>query len=110
MQISQFLKALTLCWAIGMALPAVAEEYPSRPIKLLVGFAAGGATDLVARMYAQQLQQVLKQSVIVDNRPGASELRAVRGLQPSPPDGYTLFFGRGQFAFNRPEHPPGPWV
>jgi tripartite-type tricarboxylate transporter receptor subunit TctC len=69
---------------------AQAQQYPTRPIKILVGFAAGGGIDTVARIYGQKLQEILGQPVIVENKPGASELQAITPLVNAQPDGYTL--------------------
>src|SRR5271155_1456199 len=79
---------LALCFA---AAPARAQNaFPDRPIKLVVGFAAGGSTDVAARIIAQQMSQILGQSVVVENRTGASGLLAAEDVVKSPPDGYTL--------------------
>jgi tripartite-type tricarboxylate transporter receptor subunit TctC len=67
-----------------------AENYPSRPIRLLVGFAPGGGNDTLARFIAQRLQESLKQTVLVENRPGASGVLAVEAVRQAPADGYTL--------------------
>jgi tripartite-type tricarboxylate transporter receptor subunit TctC len=77
------------------ALPAVsriarAQAYPSRPVRIIVGFAAGGGTDIAARLIGQRLSERLGQPVIIDNRPGASTNIAVQAVVNSPPDGYTL--------------------
>lgn len=64
--------------------------FPARPVRILVGFSAGGGNDVVARILAQKLSESLGQSVIVDNRPGASGLIAADVLAKSPPDGLTL--------------------
>jgi tripartite-type tricarboxylate transporter receptor subunit TctC len=89
--------ALTLAPAIGLALglvagPAFAQNasFPDRPIKMVVGFAAGGSTDVAARIVAQKMSEVLGQSVLVENHPGASGLIAAEDVVKSPPDGYTL--------------------
>ncbi|KQT10925.1 Bug family tripartite tricarboxylate transporter substrate binding protein [Ramlibacter sp. Leaf400] len=74
--------------ALG-AVPALAD-YPDKPIRMLVPFGAGGITDVVARAFADQLGRELKQSVIVDNRPGAGGNIAAEQLKRSAPDGYTL--------------------
>lgn len=81
----------TACAATLLAGAASAQSFPSRPIKILVGFAAGGATDLTARLYAAKLQDILKTPVVVENKPGAYEAIAAQALMSSPPDGYTLW-------------------
>ncbi|WP_454738454.1 Bug family tripartite tricarboxylate transporter substrate binding protein [Cupriavidus necator] len=68
------------------------DAYPSRPVKLLVGYAPGGPVDTAARIYAEQLGRVLKQPVVVDNRAGASGAIAADLTAKAPPDGYTLYF------------------
>ena len=74
------------------ALPqAFAQPYPSKqPVKLEVGAPAGGGTDIVARMLGDKLGESMKQSFVVDNRPGASNTIAADFTAKSPPDGYTL--------------------
>jgi len=67
--------------------------YPNRPIKMLVGFGAGGGTDIVARIMAQKMSESLGQSVVVENRTGASGLIAAEDVAKSPSDGYTLMMG-----------------
>jgi tripartite-type tricarboxylate transporter receptor subunit TctC len=79
----------------GAALPALpriasALDYPTRPVRLVVGFAPGGATDIAARLMGQWLSDRLGQSFIVENRPGASTNIAAEAVINSPPDGYTL--------------------
>lgn len=68
-----------------------AGDYPSKPIRIVVPYAPGGLTDTLARSIAEQLGAALKQSVVVDNRPGAGTLVGARAVHTSPPDGYTLF-------------------
>jgi tripartite-type tricarboxylate transporter receptor subunit TctC len=75
-----------------LAAPALADAYPSRVIKLIVPFAAGGPVDVMARLVAQHLTAKLGQSVIVDNRPGAGGTIAAKLVASAEPDGYTLFF------------------
>jgi tripartite-type tricarboxylate transporter receptor subunit TctC len=67
--------------------------YPNRPIKMLVGFAAGGGTDVAARIVAQQMAKIMGQTIVVENHAGASGLVATQDLAKSDPDGYTLMMG-----------------
>ena len=67
-----------------------AADFPDKPVKLIVGFAPGGATDLIARLLAERLTALWGKSVVVDNKPGASGTLAAEQVIKSPPDGYTL--------------------
>ncbi len=69
------------------------QDYPNKPIKFVVGTQAGGVTDIRARRFAQRLTELLKQSIIVENRPGASTTIAADFVAKSAPDGYTALFG-----------------
>jgi tripartite-type tricarboxylate transporter receptor subunit TctC len=69
---------------------AIAQSYPSKPIRVIVPFAAGGNLDILMRMVAQKMSEGLGQQVVVDNRAGASGLVGVRLVAGAPPDGYTL--------------------
>jgi tripartite-type tricarboxylate transporter receptor subunit TctC len=82
--------ATSLAVAESSAQPA---KYPDKPIKMLVGFSAGGGTDVIARILAQKMTDGLGQSVLVENRPGASGLIAADAIAKSPADGYTLMMG-----------------
>jgi tripartite-type tricarboxylate transporter receptor subunit TctC len=79
------------------ALPAVsrsarAEGYPTRPTRIIVGYAPGGSATVATRIVAQWLSERLGQSVIVENKPGASTNISIQTVVNSPPDGYTLLF------------------
>src|SRR5258706_11228418 len=79
--------ALSIC---TMALPAAAADYPDHAIKMVVPFAAGGGTDVLARIVAQNLNSKWGQPVVVENQAGASGLLGTRAVMSAPPDGYTL--------------------
>jgi len=72
---------------------ALAADYPTRPIRLLIGFPPGAGMDAVARPYAQRLGEIFGQPVIVENRPGAGGAVSNAAIAKSPPDGYTIGFG-----------------
>lgn len=83
----------TIALAFTAASPANAQDnYPSKPIKLLVGFAAGGPTDVIARVLANDMTTTLGQTVFVENKAGASAMIATREVKNASPDGYTLLF------------------
>lgn len=82
------------------AILARAEAYPARPVHILVGFAAGGNFDLVARLIGQSLSERLGQPFVVENRPGASSNLATEAIIRAPADGYTLLLGGAVNAIN----------
>jgi tripartite-type tricarboxylate transporter receptor subunit TctC len=82
--------ALSFCQFAAHAQDAA---YPNRPIKMLVGFGAGGGTDIAARIMAQKMSEILGQSIVVENRTGASGMIAAEDEAKSAPDGYTLMMG-----------------
>jgi tripartite-type tricarboxylate transporter receptor subunit TctC len=83
-----------LCVAIACVLATTARaEFPERPVKMLVGFSAGGGTDVAARVVAPGLGEALGQAVVVENRPGASGLIAAEAVARAAADGYTLMMG-----------------
>ena len=84
--------ALTLSFS-QIAAHAQDAAYPNRPIKMLVGFGAGGGTDIAARIMAQKMSEILGQSIVVENRTGASGMIAAEDEAKSAPDGYTLMMG-----------------
>jgi len=86
------LAALAAAAWCGLTGSAGAQSYPAKPVKVLVGFAAGGPTDVIARIVAQDMTQSLGQSFVVENRPGANAIIATEAVARSAPDGYTLLF------------------
>src|SRR6201988_3966807 len=99
---------IALLVAVVLALaaaPAGAQEdvsrYPSRPVHIVVGFAAGGGNDIIARIYAQRLSEDLGQPVIVENKPGAGAIVATEYVSKAAPDGYTLLVGASGMAINQ---------
>lgn len=79
--------------ACGSGFVAAQTPYPSRPIRLLVGYSAGGGVDVLSRLFATRMSSLLGQQVIVDNRAGAAGLLAAETAAKAPADGYTLFAG-----------------
>jgi tripartite-type tricarboxylate transporter receptor subunit TctC len=71
---------------------ALAQDYPSKPVRILVGFAAGGGTDIMARTVGASISQTLKQQFVVENRPGANANIAAKLAADAAPDGYTILF------------------
>lgn len=84
------LGAIVLAAAIPLAPAARAAEYPERPVRIVLGFAPGGATDQLARVLARKLGERLGQQFIVDNRPGAATRIGMEAVQKAPADGYTI--------------------
>ena len=94
----QRLPALVLAIASVFLSAGAQADYPDRPIKLIVPFAAGAGTDAVARYTAQKLEEQLKQPVVVENRVGASGAIGTQAVANAVPDGYTLLFVASPFT------------
>ena len=92
----RILMALLLCAASAGA--AWAQAYPARPVRLIVGFAAGSTTDLIGRVIAQKMSEGLGQTVIMENRPGAGSNIAYEVVSKAPPDGYTVLIANAGIA------------
>ena len=95
-----WVKGLVLCSMLAAAASAVAQGYPSKPVRIVVGFAAGGSVDVLARIVAQKLGEFWGQSVIVENRVGAGGNMATEVAAKSPADGYTLLLHTSAIAVN----------
>jgi tripartite-type tricarboxylate transporter receptor subunit TctC len=85
----------------ALALPAVAQQYPTRPVSVVVPFTPGGSSDITARTVSAKLQESLGQSFVIDNKAGANGSLGAKFVAAAQPDGYTLFVGSiGVFAIN----------
>ena len=95
----QTLAALAGSWLL--AAPVQAQDYPNKPVTIVVGYAAGGGVDFVARLLAEKLADRLKQPVVVENRPSVGAVVASTYVSKAKPDGYTLMMGApGPIVFN----------
>jgi tripartite-type tricarboxylate transporter receptor subunit TctC len=103
------LRHLVLAAAMAVAAFAAGAQYPSKPVRMLVGYPPGGAVDVVARTLGQQLSAMLGQPVIIENKPGAGTNIAVRALIESPPDGYTVMLTANALAANMALYHPAPF-
>src|SRR5262247_1322161 len=92
---------LMACATLATSAPAVAQAYPTKPIKIVVGFAAGGPTDVIARVMAKDMSITLEQSVVVENKTGANALLATEAVAHAEADGYTLLFASLSHNVNR---------
>ncbi|HEX2828359.1 MAG TPA: tripartite tricarboxylate transporter substrate binding protein [Burkholderiales bacterium] len=107
-------RALTTCacaaLALGFGAAAHAQNYPAKPVRIIVPFAAGGPADIFARFEAQRLQDALGGSFVVDNRPGAGSIIGTEIAQKSPPDGYTLLMMSNTHTVNESLVPKKPFT
>ena len=87
------MRGLTVAVLSAVAVSATAADFPARPVRIIIGFPPGGATDLVARLLTPKLSEAFKQQVIVDNRPGANGALASELTAKAAPDGYTVHLG-----------------
>ena len=103
-------RAITLA-LLAIACSATAQQdatrnFPSRPLRIVVGYSVGGGNDIIARIVAQKLGENLGQSVVVENKPGVASIIAAEYVAKSPPDGYTLLMGpSGPLVFNPAIYP-----
>jgi tripartite-type tricarboxylate transporter receptor subunit TctC len=93
--------ATTVALTSGLASSALAQAWPARPVHLVVPFAPGGSTDVVARIVGDQLTRMWGQTVVVDNKPGAGTNLGAEAVAKAKPNGYTMFIGSSSLATSR---------
>ena len=93
MRTQRGLRVLLTWLALSAACPAQAQEWPHKPVRIVVSFAAGGNSDIVARLIGQRLSEAFAQQFVIENRPGASGAIAAEMVARAPADGYTLLMG-----------------
>jgi len=106
--VRRFGSASVLLGALAALAPAQAQDFSSRPIRMIVGLAPGGGTDVQARLVAQKLAENMKTTVVVENKPGGNFIPAARELAGSPPDGHTLYFISASSLITQAVHPDYP--
>jgi tripartite-type tricarboxylate transporter receptor subunit TctC len=102
-------KAVAIILAALFSTGVHAQNYPNKPIKIVVGYAPGGAVDLVARTIGQSMSTSMGQPIIVENKPGGATNIAVKQVIDSPPDGYTLMLAANALAANMALFKPAPF-
>jgi len=105
MQRRTLLTAAASAAAATLGLPARAQAFPNKPVRIVLGLAPGASTDAGTRLLAQHLQEVTGQTFIVENRPGAGSTIGAAAVASAPPDGYTLFMGTGSYATSAALYP-----
>ena len=105
---------LTACAGLAASLallpaPSLAQSYPSKPVKVVVGYSAGGAVDVVARTVGQSMAASMGQPFVIENKPGAGTNIAVKSVIDAPPDGYTLLMAANALAANMALYQPAPF-
>jgi tripartite-type tricarboxylate transporter receptor subunit TctC len=108
-QLSILRRTLLAAGAALAACGALAQAYPDRPIRLVVGYSAGGAVDIIARTVGQSLSASMGQPIVVENKPGAGTNIAVKSVISAPPDGYTLMLAANALAANMALYQPAPF-
>jgi len=100
MNLMKFAAALGMVLCLAGQAWAQAPKFPAKPIRMVVGYAPGGGSDIMGRLMAQQITEALGQQVIVENRPGAAQNVAAELVAKSPADGYTLFLSSAALGIN----------
>src|SRR5512138_1176089 len=93
MRITRPMLVLLAALAWSLRLPALAQDFPNKPIRIVVGYSAGGGNDIIVRVMAPEMSKGLGQPVLVENKPGAQSIIAADLVAKSAPDGYTVFMG-----------------
>jgi tripartite-type tricarboxylate transporter receptor subunit TctC len=101
--------AALLAFATSAIPSAYAQDYPTKPVRIIVGFTPGGGNDIVARILAKHLTEVHKQQFVVENRPGAGTIIGVDAVAKAAPDGYTLLVTNNSLAVNHTLYPKLPY-
>lgn len=108
-KISTLLCTMSLIGGIAFAAPVIAQGYPNKTVKVLVGYTPGSSTDIVGRLMAQALTDAWKQSVVVENRGGAAGNLAADAVAKAAPDGYTVLFAQNGLAISTAANPKLPF-
>jgi tripartite-type tricarboxylate transporter receptor subunit TctC len=106
----RYLRSLLIALLAAFSAAAFADDYPSRPVKIVVPFAAGGPADVYARFLAQRLQEAMGQSFVVENRPGGGSVVGTEIVAKSAPDGYTLLLMSNTHTVNESLMPNKPFA
>ena len=108
------MRILKMAWAAAVLLlsgVAMAQGFPSKPLRIVIGFPPGGGIDMVARLMAPKLTELLGQPVLIDNKPGANGVLGMDFVAKAPADGHTLFLGTlGNFSVNPALYPNLPSI
>jgi tripartite-type tricarboxylate transporter receptor subunit TctC len=103
-------RALVIAAAATAFSPASAQDYPTKPVKIIVPFGAGGPADVYARVIGQHLHEALKQPIVVEARPGAGSITGTQEVAKAEPDGYTLLMMSNTHTVNETLRPTRPFV
>jgi tripartite-type tricarboxylate transporter receptor subunit TctC len=103
------MKRLLLLLCVLCAAPATGQDYPSRPVRVIVTYTPGGGADTTARVFAERLSDAWKQQVVVENRPGAGGSIGAEAVHKAAPDGYTLFLATNTHIINQVVYPKLPF-
>src|SRR5262244_4169601 len=93
--------AAAFALATAVSRPALAQDWPARPVRIVVPYAPGGSTDTVARIAADRLSRIWGEQVVIENKPGAGTNIGAAAVASSDPDGYTMFIGTSSLATSR---------